>query len=164
MDVLQINDASTSDAFQTSTEYEQDQWIATDAIAAYAAVMAHTSYQTLTLIGKSIGTRAMGHVIAQSLHHPTRCIWLTPLLRHTVVRQQICPFAHPALFVIGTDDPPYDANYVRQVEDATHGQRVIVADANHRLERDGHVIASCQELSRIMVTIEQFLRATHRTV
>ncbi len=72
--------------FQSAPVEERDLWLRTDAIAAYQAALAQRNYERVTLVGKSIGTRAIGHLLATEERLPSlRCVWLTPILRNETV-------------------------------------------------------------------------------
>jgi alpha/beta superfamily hydrolase len=129
-----------------------------DATAACSVALKRRSYDQVALIGKSIGTLVLGHLISThpELDEP-RCIWLTPLLRNERLRSQITQTRHRGLFVIGTADPHYDHAKLAAIQEATGGESIIIQGADHSMEIDGKVAESIQALQRIMLGIQSFL-------
>ncbi len=103
-DVLRIEYAYDRRAdFQAFADTERDRWFFTDVTAACHAVLAQRAYRRVTLIGKSIGTLAMGRLLTTDpALAQAQAIWLTPLLTHTGLRAQIRQCRAHSLFVIGT--------------------------------------------------------------
>lgn len=80
-DVLQVEYAyNLRTDFQALPNSERLQWLFTDAAACSAALTQYT-YEQVTLIGKSIGTLAMGHLLTTE-PRLAQAVWLTPLLRN----------------------------------------------------------------------------------
>ena len=101
----------------------------------------------VVLVGKSLGTA----VIAQLLSEPgplppiSAIAWLTPGLddaRFAVMQG----FEGPAVAVIGTADPFYDAERLQRLPAST--EVVVLDGADHALEVDGEVQASLAALRR----------------
>jgi pimeloyl-ACP methyl ester carboxylesterase len=140
--------------FDVLPEAAQDRWFQADVAAALAAGIDQRPYRQVTLVGKSLGTRAMGHLLTTDPRLATaRAVWLTPLLRDARLRAQITACEQPSLFVLGSADPHYDPALVAEVETATGGQMMVVRDANHSLEIDG-------DLWQSLAVLEDILRAT----
>ena len=130
-----------------------------DAMAAYQALLQHRPYRQLTVVGKSLGTFAMGQLLATTqLSLPVRAVWLTPLLRIAGVRAWIEQAKLPSLFVIGTADPHYDAALLADLETKTGGESVVIEDADHSLEIAGDVTRSLQAMEQIMRGFQAFLQ------
>ena len=157
-DVLHVEYNYNSPVFQALSSMEQYQRIAHDCTAAYRAAEAQHAYSYFTLIGKSLGTLALGHLLATgpTLRHAD-WIWLTPLLRNQALRQQICSVPHHALFVIGTADQHYDAGLLAEIEQAVGGESLVVEGANHSLEIPGNPLASIQIMQQVIQKIEAFV-------
>jgi hypothetical protein len=79
-DVLRVEYAYARSDFMKQPEAEQDQWISSDVVAACDAALSDRSYEKITFVGKSLGTIAMGHLLADSRFQNTTCVWSTPLL------------------------------------------------------------------------------------
>jgi hypothetical protein len=144
--------------FRSASVDERDVWLRTDTIAAYKSALAQGDYERVTLVGKSIGTRAMGHLFATQERLPSpQCVWLTPILGNEQLCSQIKQRAHRALFVVGTADSHYVPAKLAELQQATVGQSIVIENADHSLEIKGDIIESVRVLERIMVAIEKFL-------
>jgi hypothetical protein len=158
-DVLRLEYAYDRRAdFRALPEAERDLWFFTDMEAACDTGLAQRAYGQITLVGKSIGTLAMGHLVTTDARlQQAQCIWLTPLLRNDQLRAQIKRGKQRALFVIGAADGHYDPRYLAEVERATNGQSVVVEKAGHSLEIPGDVVQSLRALEQIMQKMISFL-------
>jgi pimeloyl-ACP methyl ester carboxylesterase len=147
--------------FPTLPSEERSQWLYQDVSAACEAGLAQREYDRLILIGKSIGSLAMGYVLTNDPRFAgARCIWVTPLLTNDLLREQIKSAASPSLFVIGTADRYYDPAYLLELEAATGGRSLVVEDADHALEvRGGDVVQTIRVMERLVRSIDSFLRA-----
>ncbi len=154
-------DYSLRPAFSTFSGEQIKACIEADTIAAYQALFRDRTYQQVTLIGKSLGTLAMGHLLLTVPQMPqVRAIWLTPLLKlpefRTTVRR-----VHPrSLFIIGTEDPHYDAVELTELEKVTQGETLVIEGAGHLLEVPGGIIPSLHVMEQIMQTIQSFFDST----
>ena len=159
VDVLQVEyDYSTRADFRQLSSSQRQTCLFTDSETACNAALAQRNYQRVTIIGKSIGTRAMGHLLTTSdrLMH-ARAVWLTPLLSDDILRRQIKECAQPSLFVIGTADPNYDRNYLAEVKEATGGEVLVIEGADHSLEIQGNTLRSLDALEQFLTTLKIFL-------
>ena len=158
-DVLRVEYAYDQQPdFQALRADEQLRWLFADVTAAYQAGIAQRPYHQITLIGKSLGTLAMGHLLTiQTLPAQVKAIWLTPLVRFDKLRQQIKQFGGRSLFVIGTADPHYDPTFLAEVQQATGGEVVAIEEADHGLNIENKVLQSVQALETVVRAIEAFL-------
>jgi predicted alpha/beta-hydrolase family hydrolase len=139
------------------SDAQQESWLFADAAAACQAALAQRSYQQVTLIGKSLGTVAMNHLLAtQARLAQSRDVWLTPVLRNNQVRAQIKSRPH-ALIVIGTADPFYDPAYLAELRTMTRNEVVVIEGADHSMEIKDDVWQSLQVLERVMRAIQAFV-------
>jgi hypothetical protein len=137
---------------------EQARWLLTDVTAACRAALAQRRYREITLVGKSLGTLAMGHLLtAEPDLSRAQAIWLTPLLWNEPLRTQIQRARPRSLFAIGTADTHYNAAYLAELKAATGGEAVVVEGANHSLEIAGDVMGSLRALERVMRAVQAFL-------
>ncbi len=144
--------------FQAASGEEREIWLRTDTIAAYEMALAQRNYERVTLVGKSIGTRAIGHLLATEAPLPSlRCVWLTPILRSGMLRAQIKQRPHRALFVVGTADSHYDPAGLVEIQQATAGQAIVIDKADHSLEITGDVVQSIHILEGLITEIQKFL-------
>jgi pimeloyl-ACP methyl ester carboxylesterase len=144
--------------YRALSDAEQKQWLFADVAAACQAALAQRSYQQVTLIGKSLGTTAMSHLLATDAQFArSRRVWLTPVLRNDEVRAQIRRSGPRALVAIGTADPFYDPDYLADLQAAAKGEVVIVDGADHSLEIVGNVQQSLQVLERVTQAVQVFV-------
>jgi predicted alpha/beta-hydrolase family hydrolase len=141
-------------AYQNASDSEKIDWLYADVEAVYRAALEKRSYERLTLIGKSIGTRAMIHLLsACPVPVEVDCIWMSPPFKNDQFRvdiQRLHNIDLRSLLVIGTDDRQYNPDYVAAAQAAIHGQSIEVEGANHDLEITDHVMQSLHALMRIM--------------
>ena len=129
-----------------------------DATAAWRAGLGQCDYQRIALIGKSLGTLAMGHLLTTDTSPtPVSAVWLTPMLSVDRLRDQIVHYGGPSLFVMGTDDPHYDPDIVRSMTVATNGEAVVVEGADHGMDVPGDPVASVRSVERVVVALGRFL-------
>jgi predicted alpha/beta-hydrolase family hydrolase len=139
---------------------EQNEWHFTDVTAACRIALAQRSYLGVTLIGKSMGTRAMAHLIANEAGFADcRDVWLTPVLRDPKVREQIKSRRH-ALVVIGTADPYYDSGYLAGLRANTQSEVMAVEGADHSMEIQGDVGSSLMILEKVTRAIQGFVSSS----
>lgn len=158
-DVLRVETAyNLRPDYQALADVDQARWLEADALAAARVGLAQRPYTQVTLLGKSLGTLAMGAVLAWRPDLPgLRCVWLTPLLRDRALREQIRRVPQRALFVIGTADSHYRAEYLAEVVQTSGGESLLIPGADHSLELRGDVAGSLRELQKIVAGIDRFL-------
>jgi hypothetical protein len=139
-------------AFRALPDAAQERRFFGDVEAAARAALARRPYARLTLIGKSVGTLGMGHLLdaLEPAGVATAAVWLTPLLRDEGLRRRIAAHRPPSVFVIGTADPHYDPALLEEVRGATGGRAVLVEGADHGLECPGDVWGSLRALERTL--------------
>lgn len=156
-DLLRVEYVYYQTDFQIRPQGEQTRWLSTDVRAACEAGLAQRTYRQITLVGKSLGTLAMGHVLENAPFRDSRCIWLTPLLTVEWLRARIKQTQPLSLFVLGTADRFYDPAYLAEAEKATQGKSVVIEGADHSLEIPGSIAQSLDALGRIVGAIDTFL-------
>lgn len=157
-DILQVEYAyNLRPDFQALPNSEQLKWSFTDATAACSAALAQRPYEQVTLIGKSIGTLAMGHLLTtEAKLAPAQAVWLTPLLRNDNLRSQIKLCGQRSLFIIGTADPHYSPNHLAELQKATKGEVVVIEGADHSLEIKGKVSQSLKAMEQVIDAMQAF--------
>src|SRR5688572_24995872 len=156
-DVLRIEYAYYRTDFLKPPEDEQDKWISSDVFATCNNVLSHHPYEKITLIGKSLGTVAMGHLLADNRFHTAIYVWETPLLTVEWLRSRIEKTRPYSLFVIGTADKFYKPDILKHLEHLTNGRSVVIEGANHALEIPGDISKSLLALSQIVQELREFL-------
>ena len=156
-DLLRVEYAYYRTNFMEQPEPEQDRWISSDVFAACNAALTHRAYEKITLVGKSIGTIALGHLLSDPRFHGATCIWLTPLLTAEWLRSRIEQVHPRSLFVAGTADKYYIPEVLRHLKAATNGNALVIEGANHALEIPNSIEDSIMALKQIVQTLQQFL-------
>jgi hypothetical protein len=145
-------------AFGKTSGAERDQWLFADATAALEAGLTQRAYEQIVLVGKSLGTLAMGHLITTDARlAQTPCIWLTPIVRDKALRRRIARAKPRSLFVSGTADPHYDQTHFAEVVKATNGHSLTIEGANHSLEIGDNVLESLHTMERVVQAVATFL-------
>jgi hypothetical protein len=157
-DLLRIEYTYYRTDFLKQPESEQDKWLSSDVFAACKAALSHSSYEKITLVGKSIGTIAMGHLLTDPAFQRATCIWLTPLLTVEWLCSRIEQTQPRSLFVMGTADRFYKPDILKRLEDMTGGQSLILEGANHALEIPGDIPKSLVVLNQIVQALQEFLK------
>jgi predicted alpha/beta-hydrolase family hydrolase len=158
-DVLRVETVYIKQAdFGALPGAEKARWAFADATAVCRAALDQRLYRRITLVGKSLGTLAMGYLLGtEDALAQARAIWLTPLLSNDLLRAQIQQAKSCSLFAVGTADPHYDATRLAEVQAVTGGKVVVIEGANHSLEVEGDVKRSLQALEEVMDAIQAFL-------
>lgn len=157
-DVLRVEYAyHRRPGFRELPEAEQLAWLLADASAACRAGLIQRPYQAVTLVGKSLGTLAMGHLLTnEAWPGHVRAVWLTPLLRDDRLREQMHRFGGASLVAIGTDDTHHDPASLAGLT-AAGWEAVVVEGADHSLDIPGDVVASVRAVERVVAAVGSFL-------
>ena len=157
VDTLSVDYTYYRTNFMQQSPSEQGQWISADVFAACNAALSRHPYERITLVGKSIGTLAMGHLLSDPRFQQSACIWLTPLVTVDWLRTRIEQVHPRSLFIIGTEDQFYQPDILRQLENRTHGQTLIIPDATHSLEIPDNIQKSVMALNQMIQAVQEFL-------
>ena len=99
-DVLQVEYEYYKIDFFKKPAAERNRLLSADVTAACETVFTQREYEQITLIGKSLGTLAMGHLLPDNRFRKASCIWLTPLLTNEWLRLRIEQYSPRSLFII----------------------------------------------------------------
>ncbi len=145
-------------AFSTFSQEEIIACVRTDTLAAAQALFGGRTYERVTLIGKSLGTLAMGYLLESIPPQiEVQVIWITPILTSPALDQPIRRYHPRSLFIIGTADPYYDADELAALAKATQGETLVIPGAEHLLEVPEGIIASLGVMDQMMRAIQDFL-------
>ena len=129
-----------------------------DAIAACQELLQQRTYKRLTVIGKSLGTMVMGNLLTtQTLPLAIQAIWLTPVLTVPTFQAQLRNLSHPSLFVIGTADPYYKPDLLKEIQAVTTREVLVIEEADHGLLIQDNVLASIHVMERVIRSMQTFL-------
>ena len=156
-DVLRVEVAYVRVAeFQAADDDEQRRWLLEDTEAALHATLAQRSYRGVTLVGKSLGTRAMAHLLAGA-PEAWDAVWLTPVLAEPPVVAGVRSFSGRSLVVIGTADPHYDPALLADLAAKPGIETIVVDGADHGMDIPGDPVASVRALGRYVEALVRFL-------
>lgn len=156
-DVLQLQTDYTNAEFQNSSRREQASWLAEDGRAALQTGQKQRDYPLLILIGKSIGTLVMAHLITSDIATQATTIWLTPLLHQPRVVEAALRCQGPAMFIAGSGDPTFDSQALARIQSITHARTLVIDGANHSLETSDDAFQSLNHLTALIQNIADFL-------
>lgn len=126
-----------------------------DAEEACSTLLQYKRYEFLTLIGKSLGTMVMGHMLSEGMFSAyVSAVWLTPLLKQPALLEQMQWATISSLYVVGTADEAYDANLMKSVQEKTKGQVITIEGANHNLEIGTDVYKSLEAMKQIIQGVQ----------
>lgn len=166
VDVLNLNPATRSDAFQNSTDEEQLAWLKADVLSGLKAGLSARNYKGIILAGKSIGSFAIAQAVAEAeAYLPTTLIWITPLLRWQLVVDAALKAVGPQVHVCGGEDPTYDAEILNQIlAEKPLANAFIAPGADHILEVQGDEQATYRGIFDAMLFVGNFLDRTFANV
>jgi hypothetical protein len=159
-----VNVLSVDYAYWNNLEFnrldwdDKKKWLFADVEEAFKAAVDNIDAEPRILVGKSLGTLAMGHLLDTfSSTRKTTAIWHTPLVKMPHLVRQITKHKPHSLFVIGTADPHYDREILDEVKAAISGRLIVIEEANHSMEVPGGVQDSLKVMTEIIDGIRQFL-------
>jgi hypothetical protein len=156
-DLLRVEYVYYQTDFVRQPESIQDPWISSDVFAACNAGLSYRAYTKITLVGKSLGTIAMGHLLADSRFQRANCIWSTPLLTIEWLCSRIEQIHPRSLFIIGTADKFYKPDMLQHLANVTNGHALVIESANHGLEIPDSISKSLMALTQIVQALQEFL-------
>lgn len=162
-DILLVEYAYNKSAhFQALSNEERERWFFADVEAASEAALFVHEYSEVTLVGKSLGTLAIAHLLSKSRFANSRAVWLTPLLRDERVRIQIRKTAQKALVVVGTNDMQFDADFLATLRTVPQVEAMVLEGADHSLEFKGDLLKSINLMEQVIGRMREFFAASSR--
>ena len=120
--------------------------------------LAQRDYKYLTVIGKSLGTLAIPHLLQADLPlRPQSCVYLTPILNELVPKRDLIQTCPRNLFVIGTSDLYFDPELISQLISPNADNFMIIDGVNHSLEFQGDTSHSLEVLDEVVRRMQNFL-------
>ena len=156
-DVLRVEYAYPKTDFMNRPEPERAERLSADVRAACAAGLKHRPYRKITLIGKSLGTLAMGHLLEDPAFAGAGCVWSTPILADAWLCAQIRKHHPRSLFIIGTADHFYNPALLGELVDATQGKALVLEGVHHGLEIESDIPGTLAALQRIVGAMQEFI-------
>jgi hypothetical protein len=129
-----------------------------DVYAAARIALAQRDYVALSVVGKSLGTYAITHLLESDLPlKPQACVYLTPLLANEQSKRETIRVCPRKLLVVGTADRYYNDTLLAEIIDATQSELLLVEGGDHSLEFPGDIVRSVQALEKVVRRIQEFL-------
>ena len=129
-----------------------------DAIRIARIALEQRAYKNLTVVGKSLGTLAIPHLLQADLPlRPQTCVYLTPILNELVPIRDLLQTCPRNLFVIGTSDRYFDTELISQLISPQADNFMIIDGVNHSLEFQGDTFHSLEILDEIIRRMQTFL-------
>jgi hypothetical protein len=159
LNVLTVDyDYSNNPEFLKQSQKTRSDWLIEDVEASLRAITEEENQEVVCLVGKSLGTLALGHLLEK--HEDLRdakTIWLTPLIKNPELLEQMLAYMKDAILVIGAKDPHFDRDIIERLNATTQLGGIIIEEANHSLEIEGDVTKSLRVLMQIVSVLQQFL-------
>jgi len=137
----------------------RQRWLLADVFAAWHSALGQRDYRRFTIVGKSLGTRAMPQLL---LHEPSlhaaQTIWFTPVWHDEPVAAWLRQSSQPTLIIIGKIDPLYDETLARDIVTNERCTLTIIPDADHSIEIPGDLIGSVRALEHALIAVQRFTR------
>ncbi|WP_281202739.1 alpha/beta hydrolase [Cytobacillus kochii] len=155
-DVLQVNYQYNNKVYDDFTMEEISEAIKLDVKTVLDDVLANKTYENFYLIGKSLGTIAMGYELNRECYENAKAIWLTPLIQREDVFGAMVRSKNKSLCIIGDKDPCYIEERYSKVIENQNVTSVLIPNVNHGLEYDGNTVESIDVLKGVIAEVEQF--------
>ncbi|MBT2569764.1 alpha/beta family hydrolase [Planococcus sp. ISL-110] len=155
-DVLRVNYQYTNKAYDGFTMKELDEAILHDVRLVISEVLKGRDYQEFYLIGKSLGTIAMGAEMNRTEFSEAKAVWVTPLLNREEVLNTMVNSKNPALCYIGDKDRYYSPGAFELLKTNPYLEANLLPDINHRLDCETDALKSIDTLKQIIDGIKNF--------
>lgn len=142
---------------ETVTPEEQLERLAVDSRNAVAAGLAEVSYQRVILVGKSLGTIAMAHLLPTLDVADIWSVWLTPLLKRSDVLEWVAKGSDQSLIVIGSRDSQFDSALVGSLARDNECATLVIEGGEHSLDLSGDAAGSAMSIVTTMNAMNRFL-------
>ncbi len=149
---------SGEEEFMTISDEERTKWMIKDAEAVFDAVQNLDGFTLSVLVGKSLGTIQMSHLV-QTYSEVQKCkiVWMTPLLKQDWIVNQMIAHQGESLVVIGTSDPHYNDDTLAKIVGSGRSELMAIMHGNHSLDVPSGVLDSMEWQSAIMSKMKNFV-------
>ena len=142
---------------RTVSRQELEERLYTDTLQSLLVAYGQHSYASVVLVGKSLGTMAMAHLLDAQRWPIVATTWLTPILRRDDVRQGLVNMAHRAFLAIGTDAGEYDRQLLDELEHHRGVDVCTIERAEHSIDIVGDVPGSVAAVQIVTQRLQDFL-------
>ena len=148
---------------RTVSKQELEGRLYADTHQAVSVAYGQHSYASVVLVGKSLGTMAMAHLLDAQRWPIVATAWLTPILGRDDVRDAVSNMANRAFVAIGTDDGEYDASLLRELEQRRGVDVCTIEHADHSIDIVGDVPGSAKAVWTVIWRMQAFLERVEAT-
>lgn len=150
---------SVNEEFMSVSSQERTNWMFKDAEAIYNSIQRLEGYNLSVIVGKSLGTILMSYMVQRYPDiQECKTLWLTPLLHHDMVVDQMIAHKGKSLVVIGTADSIYNDDKISRLVEEGKCEVLAIPRGNHSLDVPGGVLASMEQLTSVMGSFKDFIR------
>lgn len=125
-DVLHVNYKYSKDEFSALSE----EVFTADILSVVGPILENHHYTNFNLIGKSMGTIGLVHLLKLPLFKSARVIWLTPLLQRKSVYEGLLHSDNHGIAIIGSDDPCFIKERLEEIKNNQNVTLHLVEGAN----------------------------------
>ena len=135
---------------------DQQTWERATELITRAVAEAVAGASQVTLLAKSLGTRAIARLPDGLLPDSVHAAWLTPIFTDAATAKAAAAKTWRSLYVYGTADPSCDEAVLREIVAVTGGTVLSVDRADHGLEVEGDAVASVDALLRVVRAVAEW--------
>lgn len=146
-----------SKTFMDADIEKKAEWVSYDACQVFDAITENTDYRKIALLGKSIGTMALGGLIEKKNVPEAEIVWLTPLLHNQKLFEKMKNCTNRSMVIGGTTDPSFDVQKAIQLKEKNRFELEIIENADHGMAIEGDVLKSIDVLQQTMIKVSEFL-------
>lgn len=147
------------ESFLDKTMEQRGEHLKTDVDLFYDEIKQQGFDKINLLVGKSLGTRSIGHLMTE---HPelsgVKIILLTPILNDSRLIEAISKNTDDTLIVIGDNDPFFDREVLESLKDSGKIKCYILNGADHGLQLEGDIQKTLVALQGVVQEILVMLR------
>lgn len=154
--VLRVNYQYTDKAYDDFTMTELNKAIVHDVRQVISEALKGRNYQDFYLVGKSLGTIAMGSEMLRPEFSDAKAVWVTPLLNQEQVLNTMVNSKNDALCYIGDKDRYYSAGAFELLKENPNLKSTLLPEINHRLDCQNDPLQSIDALKQIIAGIKEF--------
>ncbi|AIY04470.1 hypothetical protein Plano_0505 [Planococcus sp. PAMC 21323] len=154
--VLRVNYQYTDKAYDDFTMTELNKAIVHDVRQVISEALKGRNYQDFYLVGKSLGTIAMGSEMLRPEFSDAKAVWVTPLLNQEQVLNTMVNSKNEALCYIGDKDRYYSAGAFELLKENPNLKSTLLPEINHRLDCQNDPLKSIDALKQIIAGIKEF--------
>ncbi|MHA2397235.1 MAG: hypothetical protein ACXAC0_11075 [Candidatus Thorarchaeota archaeon] len=128
LNVLTVDyDYSNNPEFLNQSQTVRSDWLIEDVEAALKVITDEENQEVVCLVGKSLGTLALGHLLeTREDLRDAKTIWLTPLIKNPELLEQMLAYMKDAILVIGAKDPHYDSDIIDRLNATTQLGGIVI--------------------------------------